>query len=156
MPPSSAILFLIVSHLFSSSASLLKAVKVTEELSQFTSMTASTIGPPVTSLNTSLISLAALNGLVTLSKYSDSSCKNIVYTAVSGLNYCIRVGVSMYQDIVATSSSVQYSYYSDPYCLYFLASITYPNTDGACVDGVRSFVSFAMTYTAYSTTAAIR
>jgi hypothetical protein len=156
MPPSYAILFLIVSHLFSSSASLLKAVKVSEELSRFTSMTASTIGPPVTSLNTSLTPLAALDGIVTLSRYSDSSCQSIFYTAVSGLNYCIRVGVNSYQYIVATSSSVLYSYYSDPYCLVLVSTVTVANTNSACVNGVKSFVSYSMTYTAYYATATIR
>ena len=156
MPPSSAILFLIVSHLFSSSASFLKAVKVSEELSPSTSMTASTIGPPVTSLNTSLTPLAALSGIVTFSKYSDSLCKNIIYTVVSGLNNCVRVGVSKYQYIIATSSAVLYSYYSDPYCLLLVESSTFANTNSACVDGLKSFVSWSMTYTAYSATAVIR
>ena len=156
MPPSSAILFLIVSHLFSSSASLLKAVKVSEELSPFTSMTASTIGPPVTSLNTSLTPLAALDGLVTLNRYSDSLCKNSVYAAVSGLNTCIRVDVSSYQKIIATSSSVLYSYYSDPYCLLLVSSSTIANTNSACVDGFKSFVSSSMIYTPDYATAVLR
>jgi hypothetical protein len=157
MPPYFAILFLIVYHLFSSSASFLKAVKVSEELSPSKSMTASTIGSQVTSLNTSLIPLAAFDGqLAATSEYSDSSCNNLIYTSVTALNVCVRIGVSEYLMPTATSSSVLYSTYSDPSCSLLVASSAVTNTNGACVDGRKVFISSEMKYTAVDATAKLR
>jgi hypothetical protein len=157
MPPSFAILFLIVSHIFSSSASFRKALKVSDELSPFKSMTASTIGSPVTSLNTSLTPLAAFDGLLAAaSLYSDSLCKNLIYKKVTDLNVCIRTGVSEYQMTTATSSSVIYGEYSDLYCSLLISSLDVANTNGECVDGQKVFISPAMKYTVVSATAEIR
>ena len=121
-------------------------------------MTAPTMGSPVTSSNTSLTPSAALDGLVVLSKYSDSSCTTslLLSTSVTGLNVCTRAGVSSYQLVTATESSALFGEYSDSFCSLLVSSTVLANTNGACVAGIKVFVSPAMTYTAYAVTAEIR
>ena len=107
--------FLVISILFSSqllrsSASFLTTTKLSEELSATTSLTASAIGPPITSLETSL------SGYVTYALHSDDSCTTQIAARSDALNVCFADNNFDFAYTTATSSSITITSYTDSLC----------------------------------------
>ena len=126
--------YLVISILFSgellrSSASFLTTTKLSEELSATTSLTASAIGPPITSLETSL------PGYVTYALYSDDSCTSQIVARSDALNVCIADSGSNFEYTTATSSSITLTLYTDSLCKVLSTEFPVDTTsyvNGAC------------------------
>ena len=138
--------YLVVFILFSgellrSSASFLTTTKLSEELSATNSLTASAIGPPVTSLET------LLSGYVTIVYHSDDSCTSQTYVLNTALNVCITNSDDEYEYYTATSSSVTTARYTDSLCTevsVLASSYTESYVTGACDNKRKVFVGSAI------------
>ena len=112
-----AVCILLIGHLFSSSATSLKTIKLASvESSQNQSLTASPIGSSVTTLDSNIIKLANLDGYVVDVYFTDSSCSTISYATQQILNQCFRYSATQYKYITATSTLVTKNTYTDAKC----------------------------------------
>ena len=112
-----AVCILLIGHLFSSSATSPKTIKLAaEESSQSQSLTASQIGSSVTTLDSNITKLANLNGYVYDVVYTDSSCSTFALAELQVLNICFRFSATKYKFITASSSLVTYNTYTDAQC----------------------------------------
>ena len=112
-----AVCILLVGHLFSSSATSLKTIKLaSEESSQAKSLIASPIGSSVTTLDSNITKLANLDGYVVDVRYTDSSCSTFSFAEQQVLNKCFRYSATQYKYITATSTLVTKNTYTDAKC----------------------------------------
>ena len=130
--------YLVISILFSSqllrlSASFLTTTKLSEELSETNSLTTSAIGPPITSLETSLTPLSLLSGYVGYARYSDDSCTSQMSALFTALNVCTAISEDTYEYNTATSSSITTTIYIDSLCT--VVSVEFPSDTESYVDG---------------------
>ena len=155
--------YLVISILFSSqllrsSASFLTTTKLSEELSETNSITASAIGPPITSLETSLTPLSLLSGYVGYARYSDDSCTSQMKALFVALNVCIARSEDDYDYYTATSSSITITSYTDSLCTVVssISSDTQSYVDGACEKKRKVFVASTITANPSAATVQIR
>ena len=120
-------------ELLRSSASFLTTTKLSEELSETNSVTASAIGTPITSLETSLTPLSLLSGYIGYVRYSDDSCTSQMIALFSALNVCTEEGENEYEFRTATSSAITIKFYTDSLCT--VVSAQYPEDTESYVDG---------------------
>ena len=156
--------YLVVSILFSSlllrsSASFLTTTKLSEELSETNSLTASAIGPPMTSLETSLTPLSLLSGYIGTAQYSDDSCTSQMYAIFIALNVCTQSSEGFYEYRTATSSSTTNTGYEDSLCT--VVSVQEPSNtqsyvDGACDERKKVFAASTLPANPSTATAQIR
>ena len=156
--------YLVISILFSSqllrsSASFLTTTKLSEELSETNSITASAIGPPITSLETSLTPLSLLSGYVGYARYSDDSCTSQMKALFVALNVCIARSEDDYDYYTATSSSITITSYTDSLCK--VPSTEFPAdttsyVNGACEKKRKVFVASTITANPSAATVQIR
>ena len=112
-----AVCLLLIGHLFRSSATSLKTIKLASvELSQNQSLTASPIESSVTTLDSNITKLANLVGYVINVGYTDSSCSTFSSVRILKLNECYRYSTSGFRYVTATSALVTYSVFEDAQC----------------------------------------
>ena len=128
-----------------SSASFLTPIKLFEELSITNSLTASPIGSPVMSLDTSITPLSLLTGYVGYIQHKDSSCTFQMSVSVTALNICIRTQLDKYEYVIATITSVTRTEYSDSLCTVPVAISVTLYTNSKCVDKMKILIGPSFT-----------
>ena len=156
MPAHLPIFILSIGQCCFSSASFLTPIKLFEELSITNSLTASPIGSPVMSLDTSITPLSLLTGYVAYTQHKDSSCTFQISVSVTALNICIRTHLDKYEYITATISSVTRKEYSDSLCAVPLTESLTSYTDSKCVDKMKIFIGPSITANPSAATAYYR
>ena len=144
-----AVCILLIGHLFSSSATFLKTIKLaSEESSQNQPLTASPIGSSVTTLDSNITKLANLVGYVINVGYSDSSCSFFSSVQIVKLNECYRYG-SRFRYVTATSALVTYGLYTDAQCTLFAVGVKKfkSYTSNVCSGSRMIFISETGDYT---------
>ena len=144
-----AVCILLIGHLFSSSATSLKTIKLaSEESSQNQSLTATPIGSSVTAFNSNItkLELAILAGYVVDAVYTDSSCSTFSFAIQQVLNKCFRDS-EKYAYIVATSTTVLHSTYTDAQCTLGMQSTVNYYTNKVCSGSRMTFISETSDFT---------
>ena len=145
-----AVCILLIGHLFSSSATSLKTIKLaSEESSQNQSLTATPIGSSVTAFNSNItkLELAILAGYVVDVTYTDSLCSTFSFTQQQVLNKCFRLGATKYRYITATSLLVGYYTYTDAQCTLGMQSTVNYYTNKVCSGSRMTFISETSDFT---------
>ena len=145
-----AVCILLIGHLFSSSATSLKTIKLaSEESSQNQSLTATPIGSSVTTLNSNItkLELAILTGYVVDVTYTDSLCSTFSFTQQQVLNKCFRLGATKYRYITATSLLVGYYTYTDAQCTLGMESAFNFYSSKVCTGSRMTFISETSDFT---------
>ena len=157
MSRSLAIYFLLIAHLFSSSASFLKSTQpALEESSAGLSPLHFSRGSRVTSLDTNITTLAALTGYVTQATYRDAACQNPILALVVALNTCYRTGLSEYNYNTATGTSVTFATYTDAKCSLGEDKSVLSYTDSVCSGYKATFVTASSKVSTSVQTASLR
>ena len=137
-----AVCILLVGHLFSSSATSLKTIKLaSEESSQAQALTASPIGFSVTTLNSNITKLVNLNGYVYDVVYTDSVCSTFALAELQVLNICFRFSATKYKFITASSALVTYNTYTDAQCTLGGSNTIHVYESKVCSGQRRTFIS---------------
>ena len=156
MSPSLATCILLIVHLFSSAAPLTQTMKketelnivmVPEELAPVRSLIDPPSKYPLTTLNSSIATLATLTGYVLRVSYSDSLCTTLIYASVLVLNTCFEDDDDVYVMVTATSSSVRSVKYTDSLCTLNGIATSRTYKDGACDNYSKTFISSTSTLT---------
>ena len=142
MSSSRAIFILIVGHLFSSSASYLKAKKVTlQETAPTKSRATSTVDHTITSRDKSLTPLATSDLFVTTTLFTDTDCFSPYSEVVEVLNTCFRNDDASFVQVTATLSSVSRVTYSDSLCTDKLNETNSTNSADVCLQKSQTVTS---------------
>ena len=137
-----AVCILLIGHLFSSSATSLKTIKLaSEESSQAQALTASPIGFSVTTLNSNITKLVNLNGYVYDVVYTDSLCSTFALAELQVLNICFRFSATKYKFITASSALVTYNTYTDAQCTLGGSNTIHVYESKVCSGQRRTFIS---------------
>ena len=143
-----AVCILLIGHLFSSSATSLKTIKLaSEESSQAKSLTASQIGSSATTLDSNITKLANLDGYVVDVTYTDSSCSTFSFAQQQVLNKCFRYSETKYKYITAAAMLVSYFTFTDAQCLLGMESSFNFYTSNVCSGSRMTFISETINFT---------
>ena len=139
-----AVCILLIGHLFSSSATSLKTIKLASSC-RTKSLTAFQIGSSVTALNSNITKLELTNLVryVVDVTYTDSLCSTFSF-AIQVLNKCFRDSEKY---IIATSTAVLYVSYTDAQCTLGKESIPYSYTSKVCSGSRMTFISETSDFT---------